>query len=272
VDPMIVLRRAMQSVPAVRYALGVGGLFAVIALIGAFGISPRIAVIGTILLLIGMVILLLFASASGLPGEKRNLPALVFTWFSLCAFASTSILLMLSIFFSYPLDLRSWLVDRPPAATSAASMVNSVPLPLGVTSERSDPAQIEVRIEITSTGIKRSFFFHPDAELRTIWDVVTDQLSLADKESLGGTRYYRMNWVLVDKTLSSKWRDLPESMREDYRMLFRSEAGDTVTVTTWELSGHEGPLTVASAKLNPGTTFHIFPVQLESQVPLSPRG
>ena len=42
--PMAFLREAIQAVPAVKYALGVGVVVAVIAIVGGFGISYRVAV------------------------------------------------------------------------------------------------------------------------------------------------------------------------------------------------------------------------------------
>ena len=50
--PMSFLREAIKAVPAVKYALGVGGVVSVIAILGSFGISNRVAVIGFPIILI----------------------------------------------------------------------------------------------------------------------------------------------------------------------------------------------------------------------------
>jgi len=109
INPMALLQSAIRAVPAVKYALGVGGILAVITIIGSFGLSYRVAFVGTVALFLGMLLLLLFANAAGLPGQKRKLPALIFTWFGLFAFVSTWALLMSSVFFKRPLDLHFWL-------------------------------------------------------------------------------------------------------------------------------------------------------------------
>lgn len=55
------LREAIKAVPAVKYALGVGGVVSVVAIIASFGISYRVAVIGFPVILISMTLLVIFA-------------------------------------------------------------------------------------------------------------------------------------------------------------------------------------------------------------------
>ena len=110
VGPMGFLREAIQAVPAVKYALGVGGVVSVIAIIGGFGISYRVAVIGFMIILILMVLLVVFAKLAAAKPQSFLVPLTVLTWFSIVAMAGTMTLIFTSVFFSWPLDLHNWLV------------------------------------------------------------------------------------------------------------------------------------------------------------------
>ena len=48
------LDRAVKAVPAIRYALGIGGVIAVIAIVFSFGINAKVAIFGTIIMLVLM--------------------------------------------------------------------------------------------------------------------------------------------------------------------------------------------------------------------------
>ena len=88
--------------PAVKWALGVGGIMAVIAIVYSFQISPRVAVIGTLIMFLFMGVLVVFARASALGNSVIALPALVFTWFVLLVFMAVTLALLSSVFFSSP--------------------------------------------------------------------------------------------------------------------------------------------------------------------------
>lgn len=111
--PYRVLKDAIRAVPAVKYALGVAGIAAVVSIVEAYRTDLRISVIGALITIILMVILVLFARLSTLAASRFHLPALVFTWFSLVLLISTSILLFTSVFFAWPLNLTSWLSVTP---------------------------------------------------------------------------------------------------------------------------------------------------------------
>src|SRR5688572_24345054 len=107
--PIVVLREAVKAVPAVKYALGVGGIAATVAIVAAFGLSSRAAILGTIVTLILMGVLVIFARASALAGPQLQVPALVFTWCALFLFVATGVALFTSVFFNRPAKLREWL-------------------------------------------------------------------------------------------------------------------------------------------------------------------
>ena len=74
--PIAFLREAITAVPAVKYALGVGGIVAAIAIIFTFGIDARIAVIGTIVMLLIMSVLVIFARMSTVADARLHFPVL----------------------------------------------------------------------------------------------------------------------------------------------------------------------------------------------------
>lgn len=122
-SPISVLREAVKAVPAVKWALGVGGVLATVALVYTFKLNPRVAFIGLIVMFIAMGVLVIFARVAA----ERNaaaLPAMIFTWFVLLIFMATSTCLFTSVFFSKPLDLQEWLTGKATAATTL-----SEPLP-----------------------------------------------------------------------------------------------------------------------------------------------
>jgi hypothetical protein len=108
---MALLREAVKAVPAVRYALGIGGVLAAISLVFVLKLDPRIAFIGIIVTLIFMSILVLFANGAAAKNANIRLPSLVFTWFSLMLFMATGACLFTSLFFSWPLNLTTWIVQ-----------------------------------------------------------------------------------------------------------------------------------------------------------------
>jgi hypothetical protein len=77
--PLGFVREAIQAVPAAKYALGVGGVVAVIAIIGGFGINYKVAVIGFPIVLIMMFLLLIFAKLAGAKPQYFLAPFIILT-------------------------------------------------------------------------------------------------------------------------------------------------------------------------------------------------
>ena len=138
--PTQFLREAIRAVPAVKYALGVGGIVSVIAIVYSFKIDLRIALLGTVVMLILMGVLVVFARMSSLAKPELAAPALVFTWFVLLFFMAVSVSLFSSVFFQKPLDLAYWLTPghtTPPAPppvnpSTQNGPVKTAPLPESV--------------------------------------------------------------------------------------------------------------------------------------------
>jgi len=123
VKPSDILKDAIKAVPAVKYALGVTGIVAAIAIVASFQIDLRIALFGTIITLILMVILVLFANLS----QKTTIfhrPAIVFTWFSLIMLMATTICLFTSVFFKLPLNLSDFFRPDPVIPEYQEKVVN----------------------------------------------------------------------------------------------------------------------------------------------------
>ena len=110
INPIDMLREAIKAVPSVKYALGIGGVASIVAIIiNLFGLSPTIAIIGTIVVLILMGVLVIFARMTSINSTKMFIPIMSFTWFVLIFFILISLSLFTSIFFRIPLDLHHWI-------------------------------------------------------------------------------------------------------------------------------------------------------------------
>jgi hypothetical protein len=104
-----ILREAIKAVPSVKYALGVLGIVAAVAIATAIGINLRITIIGTVVGMTLMVVLVVFASLSLIAKEYILWPALVMLWSSTVLFVVFVSLLLISAFFAWPLDLTPFL-------------------------------------------------------------------------------------------------------------------------------------------------------------------
>lgn len=108
-DPIELLKNAISAVPAMKYALAVVGVVAVVAIVSALKIDYKVAVVGALIVVFLMVILLIFANLSTFKSSYFSTPALVFAWFSLIMIMSISTSLFTSVFFQWPVDLKNWL-------------------------------------------------------------------------------------------------------------------------------------------------------------------
>src|SRR4051812_49204089 len=79
-QPYRILREAIRAVPAVKYALGVAGIVAAVAIVAAFGLDLRIAAFGTIITFVLMVVLVVFAKFSTTAPRHFLVPILVMMW------------------------------------------------------------------------------------------------------------------------------------------------------------------------------------------------
>jgi hypothetical protein len=109
------LQQAIEAVPAVRYAAGLTGVAAAVAIIASFSLGPAIAVLGVVVTLGLMAVLLAFARAAGVGAENQIAPGgatgnggtilnagLVMVWVFTLLTCATGIMVFTVTFFGTP--------------------------------------------------------------------------------------------------------------------------------------------------------------------------
>lgn len=172
--PLSVLKQAINAVPAVKYALGIGGIISVIAIVRGFGIDFRVALFGTVVMLLLMAVLLIFAKASSRPESTFKGPAIILTWFSLVLFIAIATALFLSVFFGKPLDLRNLLVPVHAGQTPTEKHGTTEVLP--PTTDK-----VDVVVKRAPSQTVTATVGHPKKKLRTkIGDLITEGTKIRD--------------------------------------------------------------------------------------------
>jgi hypothetical protein len=173
--PPSVLKQAINAVPAVKYALGVGGIISVIAIVRGFGIDFRVAFWGTVVMLVLMTVLLVFAKASSRPQSAFKGPAFILTWFSLVLFMATATALFLSVFFGTPLDLRTLLAPVHAGQTPVEKHGTAEVLP--PTTDR-----VDVTVKQAPSQTVTATVGHEKKKLRTkIGDLITEGTKIRNR-------------------------------------------------------------------------------------------
>src|SRR5262245_59934967 len=93
-----IIRESIKAVPAMKYALAVAGILAVVALVGAFKVSPQMAVFGGVVTLVLMVAMVVFARLTTTAPRHFILPVQVMMWAFLIVTVATACLLFTSAF------------------------------------------------------------------------------------------------------------------------------------------------------------------------------
>ena len=99
ISPVSILKDAQKSVPAVKYAVGVAGIAAVVAIVAGFQLDYRIAVFGTVIVFGLMFVLVIFSSFVSHGGPSVVKLATFAAWSFLLLTVAASLLLMTSYFF-----------------------------------------------------------------------------------------------------------------------------------------------------------------------------
>src|SRR5438045_5106659 len=102
ISPLDILKQASSKVPALKYALGVAGIAAAIAIIKTLITDLRVALFGIILMLVLMTVLFVFAKLTAIASKEIRLAAIVLLWFSLLLTIASGSLLLTSVFFDWP--------------------------------------------------------------------------------------------------------------------------------------------------------------------------
>lgn len=119
-NPYNLLRDSIRAVPAMKYALAVAGLGAVVAIVLGLKLSPQVAVFGALIVLGLMFVLVVFTGYAGQPGGAIAGPARVLVWFYTIAVIMTTLLFMSAYFFHWPP------INFDGGASARASDVNTV--------------------------------------------------------------------------------------------------------------------------------------------------
>jgi len=102
-NPFQILKDAIKAVPAVRFALGVAGIAAVVAIVLGLKLSPQVAVFGTLIVLGLMFVLVLFSQYAGTAGNNVGFgPITVLVWFYTIALVVVTSLFISSYFIHVP--------------------------------------------------------------------------------------------------------------------------------------------------------------------------
>lgn len=105
-SPAKILKEAIRAVPAVKYALGVAGIAAVIAIIAGFKINYKVTVLGIIIMFLLMFLLVIFSAfARSATKSLRNL-GLTLAWSFVILTIATALLIFTEFFFSWPRPLE----------------------------------------------------------------------------------------------------------------------------------------------------------------------
>jgi hypothetical protein len=126
-SPLGILRAAINAVPAVKYALGVVGIIAAISIAGSLT-NYRVAAIGTVVMLILMTALVIFAAATRLVPKYLAPAAVILVYSFLILTVATAMFLLTSVFFKWPINLQNWILDTSftpkPAPTTNANQIS----------------------------------------------------------------------------------------------------------------------------------------------------
>jgi hypothetical protein len=104
--PLGLLTQAIQAVPAVKWALGVGGIVSVLAIIGAMVSDYKVAGFGALIIIILMGVLVLFSRWTAIAKKELVVQLKIFTWFILISLILSSTFTLSSIFFQWPIAFK----------------------------------------------------------------------------------------------------------------------------------------------------------------------
>lgn len=112
VHPFEVLKRALAHVPAVKYALGIAGIGAAVAIVKAFFTDWAVAVFSIVVMMLLMAVLFVFAKLTTVASKDLRLAMLTLMWSSLILTILTAALLFSSVFFGWPINIRQVITSQ----------------------------------------------------------------------------------------------------------------------------------------------------------------
>ncbi|SHJ37707.1 hypothetical protein SAMN02745216_01522 [Desulfatibacillum alkenivorans DSM 16219] len=115
-DPLNVMKYAVEVLPATRWAVGVVGLAAAAAIIMALGKSPIFAVVAVTGIFVAMVAMFIFSQLLTITSTAVRPVAIVLMWFMSITFMAAVVVVFTSAFFNGPWPLRDSLFKSALAA------------------------------------------------------------------------------------------------------------------------------------------------------------
>lgn len=147
-SPKGILRQAIQAVPAVKYALGVAGMAAAVAIVAGFSVDYKVAVLGTIIMFGLMFGLVAFSSIAFNSTAALRPLALFLAWTFVLLIAATSLCIFTSFFFDRPRPLGEYV--RHMSGPSPTPVSTPLPSPTIETTPGSTPIRQPISILITT--------------------------------------------------------------------------------------------------------------------------
>lgn len=108
-----VLTEAIKAVPAVKYALGVAGVAAAVAIVAGLINDVTIAVLGTVIMMSLMFVLVIFAHFVKNAASHYKPLAIFMSWAVVILTTGTSFLIFTGFFFSWPRPLDAYVRVTP---------------------------------------------------------------------------------------------------------------------------------------------------------------
>jgi hypothetical protein len=99
------------------------------------------------------------------------------------------------------------------------------PLPVGVTTTRSAPTDIGVKLETVQTGLTRSLFMSSHATLQALYETAMAQFHPRQSVNIGAALPLGIWWALVDKSIESRWQSIGIRCRKPIRIVFMDSDG-----------------------------------------------
>jgi hypothetical protein len=167
-----VLKAAIEKVPAVKYALGVAGLAAAVAIIKTLLTDWLVAVVGVIVLVFLMVLLFVFAKLTAIARKDLRAPMMVLLWSALALTIATGTLLFLSIFFEWPISLKHWITGQRPPSTSRDSdqSLDRIDVSdVGFLDYPDDSRSPRLDIKLTNIGTRSAFVKRVKFNVKQVW-------------------------------------------------------------------------------------------------------
>jgi hypothetical protein len=184
--PISALNRAVRAVPAMKYALAVLGLVAVVAIIAAWRIDFRVAVFGAVIILVLMVAVLIFARLTKLAPQYFVAPAVFFMWTFVLVTAATGIALFTAATMKWPPALYELIFGK---SSPPLQPVGS-PQPRELTAqERNEVANLEAILQkltqkiISREGITAAIRKYSQTRDPHDWTTVNGYLKAIDDQN-----------------------------------------------------------------------------------------